>query len=96
MQPRITAALDGRKVDLLYDTGVTSSCLTNKTISNLFTNKKPTMDSGVTAQGARKVSLGVIGEAFYDYVVKEKKLRHEILICNKIIDDIMGINLANN
>ena len=54
------------------------------------------MDSGVTAQGARKVSLGVIGEAFYDYVVKEKKLRHEILICNKIIDDIMGINLANN
>ena len=36
VRPRITAEVDGRKVDLLYDTGAQSSCLTKATVSQLF------------------------------------------------------------
>ena len=56
---RITAEVDGRKVDLLYGTGATSSCLTKDTPNKLFPSKK-LQSTGARCQAAGKVDLGVI------------------------------------
>ena len=36
VRPRITAEVDGQKIDLLYDTGAQTSCLTKDTVRQLF------------------------------------------------------------
>ena len=92
--PRITAEVDGRKVDLLYDTGAQSSCLAKTTISQLFSTKK-LQNTSSRCQAARNMDLGVIGEAHFEVKVKGKTPTQELIICNKINDNIMVIDLAN-
>ena len=94
VRPRITAEVDGRKVDLLYDTGAQSSCLSKATISQLFPTKKLQTTSS-RCQAAGNMDLGVVGEAQFEVKVKGRTLTQEFIICNKINDNIMGIDLAN-
>ena len=88
------AEVDGRKVDLLYNTGAQSSCLTKATVSQLFPTKKLQATSS-RCQAAGIMDLGVVGEAQFKVKVKGRTLTQEFIICNKINDNIMGIDLAN-
>ena len=66
---RITVEVDGRQVDLLYDTGAQSSCLTRATVSQLFpTTKLQTTSS--RCQAAGNMDLGVVREAQFEVKVK--------------------------
>ena len=69
VRPRITAEVDGRQVDLLYDTGAQSSCLTRATVSQLFPTKKLQTTSS-RCQAAGNMDLGVVGEAQFEVKVK--------------------------
>ena len=41
------------------------------------------------------MDLGVVGEAHFEVRGKGKTLTQEFIICNKINDSIMGIDVAN-
>ena len=92
--PRITAEVNRRKVDLLYDTGAQSSCLTKDTASQLFPTKKLRTTSS-RCQAAGNMDLGVVGESHFEVKVKGKTLTQEFIICNKINNNIMGSDLAS-
>ena len=94
VRPRITAEIDGQKIDLLYDTGAQTSCLTKDTVRQMFPTKKlQTASSECRAAG--NVNLGVVGEAQFVVKVKGRTLTQEFIVCTKINDNIMGIDLAN-
>ena len=81
VRPRITAEVDGRKVDLLYDTGAQSSCLTKATVSQLFPHKK-LQTTASRCQAAGNMDLGVVEEAHFEVRVKGKTLTQVFIICN--------------
>ena len=64
-RPRVTALIDGIKVNLLYDTGSMSSCLTPATYERHFNHKKLNTQQNVSASAAGNVDLGVLGTAVF-------------------------------
>ena len=64
-RPRVTALIDGIKVNLLYDTGDMSSCLTPETYARHFSHKKLNNRQNVSASAAGNVDLGVLGTAVF-------------------------------
>ena len=94
VRPRVTAEVDGRKVDLLYDTGAQSSCLTKDTVNQLFPLKK-LLTTSSRCSAAGNADLGAIGEAQFEVKVKGRTLIQDFIICNRINNNIMGIDLAN-
>ena len=95
VRPRVTAIIDGIKIDLLYDTGAMSSCLSPATYERHFSHKKLSNDQNVSASAAGNVDLGVQGSAVFEVSVRGATLKHEFLVCQRINDDIMSIGLAN-
>ena len=95
IRPRVTAVIDGVKIDLLYDTGAMSSCLTPATYERHFSHKKLSNQDNVSASAAGNVDLGVQGTAIFEVSVRGATLNHKFLVCQGVIDDIMSIGLAN-
>ena len=93
VRPRVTAVIDGIKIDLLYDTGAMSSCLTPATYERHFSHKKLSNQQNVSASAAGNVDLGVQGTAVFEVSVRGATLKHEFLVCQRINDDIMSIGL---
>ena len=60
-RPRVTASLDGIKVDLLYDTRAMSSCLSKDTYDKCFQHKPSNTTSGFKARAAGNFDLNVLG-----------------------------------
>ena len=64
-------------MDLLYDTGAQSSCLTKDTASQLFPTKKLQTTSS-RCQAAGNMDLGVVRESHFEVKVKGKTLAHHL------------------
>ena len=94
-RPRVMATLDGVKVDLLYDTGAMSSCLTMYTYDKCFKHNPIDTTSYFEARAAGNFDLNVIGTVNFKLQVKDNTLDHEFFICNGVNDDIMSVRLAN-
>ena len=94
-RPRITALIDGVKINLLYDTGAMSSCLTPETYEKYFSHKKLNHEQNVTASAAGNVDLDVWGTPVFKVSVRGATLDHEFLVCKGVNNDIMFIGLAN-
>ena len=95
IRPRVTALIDGIKINFLYDTGAPSSCLTPETYERHFSHKKLDNKQNVSASAAGNVDLDVRGTAVFEVSVRGATLNHEFLICKGVNDDIMSIGLAN-
>ena len=93
--PGVTAVIDGIKIDLLYDIGAMSSCLTPATYEKHFSHKKLSNKHNVSASAAGNVDMGVQGTAVFEVSVRGATLSHKFLVCQGVIDDIMSIVLAN-
>ena len=94
-RPGVTALIDGVKVNLLYDTGAMSSCLTPETYERHFSHKKLDNRQNVSASAAGNVDLGVLGTAVFKISVRGATLDHQFLVCKGVNNDIMSIGLAN-
>ena len=94
-RPRVTTLIDGTKINLLYDTGAMSSCLTPKTYKRHFSHKNLHNEKNMTASAAGNVDLDVWGTAVFEVSVRGATLNHEFLVCKGVNDDIMSIGLAN-
>ena len=76
VRPRVTAIIDGIKIDLLYDTGAMSSCLSPATYERHFSHKKLSNDQNVSASAAGNVDLGVQGSAVFEVSVRGATLKN--------------------
>ena len=94
-RPRVTALIDGVKVNLLYDTGAMSSCLMPETYERHFSHQKLNTQQNVSASAAGNVDLDVLGTAVFEISVRGATLNHKFLVCKGVNDDIMSIGLAN-
>ena len=94
-RPRVAALINGIKVNLLYDTGAMSSCLTSETYERHFSHKKVDNHQNVSASADCNMDLGVLGTAVFEISVRGATLSHKFLVCKGINDDIMSIGLAN-
>ena len=66
---RVTALINGIKVNLLYDTGAMSSCLTPETYERHFSHKKLKNQQNVSASAAGNVDLDVLSIAEFEISV---------------------------
>ena len=82
-------------MDLLYNTGAMSLCLSKDTYDKCFKHKPIDTTSGFEARAAGNFDLNVLGRVTCRLQVKDSILDHEFLICNGVNDDIMSIKLAN-
>ena len=65
-----TVYADDQKVDLLQNTGATSSCLTTATFDKLLNRKSLVNDSGMMTNGTRKVDLREVAQGTLQVRVK--------------------------
>ena len=82
-------------MDLLYDTGAMSACLSKDTYDKCFQHKPIDTTTGFEARAAGNFDLNVLGTVTFKLQVKDTILDHEFLICKGVNDDIMSIRLAN-
>ena len=61
VRPRVTAIIDGIKIDLLYDTGAMSSCLSPATYERHFSHKKLSNQHNVSNLGRQQRGPGSPG-----------------------------------
>ena len=92
----MTALIESVKVDLLYDTGAMSSCLTPKTYEKHFQHKTLSNRQNNSASAAGNVDLGILGTSIFKISVRCVVLKHQFLVCKGVNKDIMSIDLANH
>ena len=70
IRPRVTALINGIKINLLYDTGAMSSCLMPETYKKHFCHKKLDNKQNVSASAAGNVDLDVRGTAAFEVSIR--------------------------
>ena len=93
-RPRIPAELDGHTIDFLYDMGASISCLKWDTFNKFFPGRQLTFKSEDSCVAAGHKSLNYKGSTKFQVACRGKKTTHEFMVCERINDNILGIDLA--
>ena len=99
VRPRVDVKLNKITQSWLYDTGASRSCMNPKAFHELFPNKvlnsKSRNSNSTNLRDAGGNSLGLYGIFTLPLTILGKTIEHEISICDKITDSIIGADFIN-
>ena len=93
-RPRVNVTVNGIEKSWLYDTGAARTCISTAMFHTLFPHGiSRTVSANVPSlnlQDAGGNSLGLYGIFTIDFLIMGKTIQHEIWVCDKITDHIIG------
>ena len=99
VRPRVDVKLNKITQSWLYDTGASRSCMNTKAFYELFPNKvlnsKSRNSNSTNLRDAGGNSLGLYGIFTLPLTILGKTIEHEIWVCDKITDSIIGADFIN-
>ena len=98
LRPRVDVEINGKPVNMLYDTGASRSIVTTRTMKRLFGEdwkKQRYRKSAFHLTGAGGEQLKVTGIFTIDLQVLGHKMKHDFYVIANCNDDIIGIDFIN-
>ena len=104
VRPRLKVKVNTKEFSWLYDTGAARTCISTAMYKHMFPNGlKPSMTKLFTPGSLKKLklsdaggnSLGLFGIFPMTMTILGKTFTHEVWVCDKITDLIIGIDLIH-
>ena len=99
VRPRINVKVNNTEQSFLYDTGASRTCMSTDSFFEIFPHGIPMTTDSQTSPGLKDASgnsLGLYGIFPMTLTILGKTVIHEVWVCNKINDLIIGSDFINS